>query len=40
MNTWIGIFNSQNHQIGQIAIEYLIVRIIGIVGIIGLSGLE
>ena len=40
MNMWIGIFNSWNHHIGQIAIEYLIVRIIGIVGIVGLSGLE
>ena len=40
MNMWIGIFNSRNDQIGQIEIEYLIVRIIGIVGIIELSGLE
>ena len=40
MKTWIGIFNSWNHQIGQIAIEYLIVRIIGIVGIIRLLGIR
>ena len=40
MKTWIGIFNSRNHQIGQIAIEYLIVRIIGITGIIRLLGIR
>ena len=40
MKTWIGIFNSWNHQIGQIAIEYLIVKIIGIIGIIRLLGIR
>jgi hypothetical protein len=43
LNTWIGIFNSQNHRIGRIGTEYLIVGMIGLGGseysVFGMIGL-